>query len=266
MSTAPKLQRKTVPSLASKEAAPVIWGAGSVLWKLIAIWANIDFILSIREGKFATLFQAFLNYGWIVVAVVSAVWFFVNKRTQLEGEHRPMITAGTVLAGAGMAFLFGVLLTVYSSGTVEQPFVAWGGGIDDCIGTADTSRMQGFQSKYDLAMICVLEDPRVDKFYDTRIAISAPFRIVPGSVTMQAKPRNGNLTSEFLTSMLPPNAQLAAPDSTPPPGTVKTNVAVNISVSRFAILIPRGRDLSNIKRLADVEDQGGRILSPLYYH
>lgn len=256
-----QLEKEVVPVLKSKEVAPVIWGIGSILWKVFAVWSNIDFILSIREGKLAAVFEMFLNWGWIVVLVLSSVWFAMSRRQKIQDDGTPTITGSTVFACAGMAFLFGVLITVYGAGSIEQPFVGWGGSIDDCFGTVDMSRLQGFESKYDLAMVCVMEDPNVDKFYDTRIAISALHRITPGAVSIEAKSKAGNLMSSAATAMLPPNAKFVPPGT---PGSQPLNF--QLTVSRFAILLPRGKDVSNIRRLADVEDQGGKILSPLYYH
>jgi len=65
----------------SPKAAPAVLSIGAFLWRALAWWENVDFILSVREERVAVTLQLLLDWGWLVLIVVGIVWFL--------GAHKP---------------------------------------------------------------------------------------------------------------------------------------------------------------------------------
>jgi hypothetical protein len=47
----------------SPKAAPAVLSIGALLWRVLAWWENVDFILSVREDRVAMTLQLVLDYG-----------------------------------------------------------------------------------------------------------------------------------------------------------------------------------------------------------
>jgi hypothetical protein len=228
----------------SPKAAPTILAIGAAVWKAFAAWGNIDFILSIREESFRMIFQFLLNYGWWILIVVGIAWA-LQAHENPEGYAR--VHWGMVTTVGILAFIFGVLLTVYSTGSVPNIVEAYGTDGQNCFATLDTSRLTKFKDTYHIFLVCGLNDPRIDRFEDERIARSGPFNIAPGGVNIIAPfGRLADAIQELMKSSKPPNT-------------------VTISVWHTSILMPKDADPSEIKRLSDVPKHGGKILETGYF-
>jgi hypothetical protein len=147
--------------------AAAIFTLGSGGWKILAAWSNIDFLLSIREQTFSTMFDFFENTGWVIaIAVGLAILIFQWRKP--PGRRTTSPTWGLVASISAIAFLFGILLAVRSSGGVPSVISQWGTSPPKCFAAIGTGRLMTFSTKYKVAFICGFVDFTVDKLEDSR--------------------------------------------------------------------------------------------------
>jgi hypothetical protein len=260
--------------LDNPKAPPIIFAVGSALWKLVAAWSNVDFILSVREEKFGLMFQFLLDYGWGILIGVGILWVLQVHKAP---EDASRVHWGMVFSVGTLCFIFGVLATAYATGSIPQIIVMYGSDGKNCTAEFDTSRLSSFRDKYNILLVCGLNDPTVDRFEDQRIALSSPFGISPAAVTITTPyGRIQEAINALVQSNLPPGAVLVQPalpsspsvaqkpSSTQSPKTVMQQ-RVEISMWHTPILMPKDADLSEIKRLSDVPKHGGKILEKGYF-
>jgi hypothetical protein len=224
----------------SPKAAPAVLTVGAAIWKGIAELANVDFILSVREERLAMMFQFILDYGWLLLVVVGLIWILQAHRS----PDRERIHWGMVASVGILAFMTGILVSVYATGSLPNIMQQWSGDPmgQTCNAQVDTSRLIGFKNGYRLVLICGASDPKVDPQEDDRIAVSAAFHITGQPVAVLAP--FGNL-AEFIKQ-----------SPAPPPGQ-QTGFVLWHAVA----LIPKESDPASIKRVSDVYRQGGRIVT-----
>jgi len=120
--------------------------------------------------------------------------------------------------------------------------LAWGplsdkdGNITGCAVATDTTPIKSWADKYWVVLVSGISDASVDQVEDTRIAISNPFNITGG-------------TQEIVDNFKDPKL-LAAFRNTP---------AHNVSQWQRVIVVRKGTDLDEIKRLSDVPRFGGKL-------
>jgi hypothetical protein len=231
-------QTPSGPDLRQPIIPPIFLALGSIIWKLLDWAGRIDFILSVQNQSFAVIFQSFASYGWLVIVAVCVLWWYqARKQAEKEqGEYR--ITWGLVVSFGILSFLYGVLLTVYSTGTVPNVIASYGRGDSGCQSTVDTSRLTNFKNEFHLVVACGISNPAVDQLEETGISISAPFNINPGGVAI----------------LTPYSPAMAA--------ELKTIVPQQTGVWFQAILVPKDIDLSKISHLSEIQKQGGKIIAP----
>jgi hypothetical protein len=212
---------------------------GSILWKVLAYSEHLDFLLSLREEKFSMIFTFFEDAGWWILAGIGILWFFA---TRIKENTLPQpLNWAFVLSCTVIAFLFGSLVTVKSSGEVPTVIVGWGGDATSCNSVVDMSKLQSFRDKYKLYLICGFTDPTIDMLEDQRILISNPFDIRPGGVQIVA---NYSKHMDELKQI--------------PAGTT-------LAEWHHAVLVPNEISRDKISTLADVVALGGKILTPGLY-
>jgi hypothetical protein len=236
-SPSPDLRKPIVP--------PILLGIGSVLWRLIDWAGRIDFVLRVQNQSFAVIFQAFVDYGWLLVVVGCAAWTYYARKQPAPAEGY-RIPWSMVVSVSFLTFLYGVLLAVYATGSVPTVLVAWGPNATGCQFGVDTSRLSSFKDSYYLVGVCGLSDPSIDVLQQTGITISTPFTITSGGV---------NIFAPYSPTML------AAVKNT------VTNIpnTMNINMWYQPVLVPKDSDLSKVTRLLDVKKAGGKILSPALF-
>jgi hypothetical protein len=156
-----------------------------------------------------------------------------------EGRIRKEIIPKTLFPGVrhgGLILLswLPLVIGVNRSSTLSHFLVAWGGSVDGCTATINTSGFAQLAARERMFLICRVSDASVDLLEDEKIAISRPFQITGGVVTV-------NINYD-------PNSgikRMAAPGS-------QTWVHI--------VLLPKDEDGSRIRKLADVEKVGGQIL------
>jgi hypothetical protein len=211
---------------------------GSILWKILAYSEHLDFLLSLREEKFSMIFTFFEDAGWWMLAGIGVLWFFA---TRIKGEKATPLNWAFVVSCAVIAFLFGSLVTVKSSGEIPNVVVGWGGNATECSGMIDMSKLQSFRDGYKLFLICGVQNPEIDMMEDEKILISNPFDIRPGGVSIVA---NYSKHMDELKNI--------------PVGTV-------IAEWHMPVLVPSGISRDKISKLSDVITLGGKILQAGFY-
>ena len=219
----------------SPKAAPAVLSIGALLWRILAWWENVDFILSVREERVAMSLQLILDYGWIVLILVGIVWFLGAYRTPQDTSkvHWGMVTAVAILA-----FMTGSLVAVYATGSLPNVFTGWGGDPVNktCNANFDTSRLVAMREKYHVILVCGMVDSTTDPEEDTRISISRPFSI----------------TGQPLGIVVPYGALRSATD------TIPQNQS--FALWHSAALFPKDIEVSELKRVSDIEKRGGRMI------
>jgi hypothetical protein len=211
---------------------PILLGIGTLLWELVSVVSNIDFLMSFRSENLLKMFELFRDYGWAIVTLGGAVWFFsvYNKR------RKKTISPALVIVVGVLAFMWGVLLTIYAVGSTPHIIESYGTEGEVCTATFNTSPLTEFKKNYDVALICGFIDPSRDKFADTRITISVPYSIQPGTFEVSAA------YGEEMRSY-------------------KKTLRI-ISVWHASVLLKKGTDIKLIHSLADIPKNEGKILGP----
>ena len=137
---------------------PEIWastllGGGTLVWRGVSAWANVDFLLSIREERFAVMFDFFESTAWWITVLAAIIWALFRVLHKRKNIDLTMPGWPLLLSSNFIVFLFGVLLAVHSSGGVPSIITSWGStDLQHCVSTVETSRLMSFQDKYKLAM------------------------------------------------------------------------------------------------------------------
>jgi hypothetical protein len=167
--------------------------------------------------------------------LVGIVWFLGAYKTPQDTSK---VHWGMVVAVAILAFMTGSLVAVYATGSLPTVFTGWGGDATSktCNANFDTSRLVAMKDKYHVILICGMADPTTDPQEDTRISISKPFTI----------------TGQPLGIVTPFGALTSATDTIPP--------SQFVGLWHSAALIPKDIEVSELKRVSDIEKRGGRMI------
>jgi hypothetical protein len=111
---------------------------------------------------------------------------------------------------------------------------AWGGTTEGCSAAIDTSSFVKVADKYNMFITCHVFDPTVDEMADDKIAVSKPFQITGGLVS--------------IVIAYDPNA------------TIRSVAKIGAQTGVSVLLLPKDRDGTSIRRLSDVSKEGGQIL------
>jgi hypothetical protein len=127
-----------------------------------------------------------------------------------------------------------------------------------CSAKFDGSQLLKFREKYDLHLVCGLQDPKVDRMRDTRITISQAYTIQP-SVMDVAVPNSqpfNEAVSKIQSQMMSKEEQakkISRPGSNP-------ILVYRILVWESTVLLPKGMDVAEIHQLSDVLTHNGQII------
>lgn len=244
-------QKSNLPLLNfnSPKAPPTILVLGSLVLRGIAWWEDIDFILSIREEKIAMTLQLFLDWGWLILAVVGIVLWLGAHRAPPDPTE---VHWGMVASVGILAFIAGALITVHAIGSTPTVLNQWGGDpvAKTCNAIVDTSRLVGYKDRDRIILLCGVSDPTQDPIEDQRIAVSQPFTIT-GQATIIVAPY-GAMESAVDQAA----ATAKATGQVPPP-----NQNLGFNLWHSVALVPRDLNVSEIKRVSDVAKRGGKILT-----
>jgi hypothetical protein len=53
----PTTEERIQEAVKSPKTPPILLTLGSIIWKIIAAWSNVDFILSVREERIAMILE-----------------------------------------------------------------------------------------------------------------------------------------------------------------------------------------------------------------
>lgn len=230
----------------SPKAPPTLLTIGALLWRVIAWWEDVDFILSIREEKIAMTLQLLLDWGWLVLVVVGIVWALGAHKTpgDTTSVHWGMVTAVGILA-----FMMGILITIRAVGSTPMVLTAWGGDSVSkiCSAGIDTSRLVGLKDKNRIILLCGAFDPVRDPIEDDRIAVSQPFTI----------------TGQTVSVVAPYGAMAEAVSEITKLASSQKNQMPNPAFMLWhaVAVIPKDVNVTEIKRASDVAKRGGKIVT-----
>ena len=117
----------------------------------------------------------------------------------------------------------------------------WGVNPDRCFQVVDGSSVLDYSAKYNVALACGFNTATVDRMQDGVIAISNSFTIHKEQVSMEVK-----YTPAMIDTI---KAMIASVPAQPP--TIWTQ----------SFLLPKTVDISRIKRLADIHEFGGKLIT-----
>jgi hypothetical protein len=225
----------------SQLLASAILAIGSGAWKALSAWSNVDFLLSIREERFAVIFEVFQNTGWIILIIIGVVWGALRV---ISKRKTPIPDWSLVASCSLITFMFGALVAVRSSGTFPQVISGFGSPAPNCVAVLATSRLRSFRDDYKIALACGFADPTRDQLEDDRITVSNLFDINPNGVSIVAPYREKmrNLADQLKAA------------STANPGAQTT-------IWHIAILLPNNVEPTQVNKLRDVIDLKGKILT-----
>jgi len=146
------------------EVAPATVLVGDLIIRVLEWAEHVDFLLSVRDEKLATILQVFRDYGWWVVALAALGWLYYEHKRRKSDENARGSIGSLVASVAFVSFLFGCLLTVRATGSLPDIILNYGGGISPQVCTADidTSRLTGFADDYRLILLCGMMDSSRD--------------------------------------------------------------------------------------------------------
>ncbi|MBI4485584.1 MAG: hypothetical protein HY655_06190 [Acidobacteria bacterium] len=143
------------------------------------------------------------------------------------------------------------------SGPVVQGPVLIGYGTDppNCGAEINGAALMDFREKYEVGIVCGLEDPRFDRFEDLRVTASHGYTITPTTIRILA-PYSQRMKAAS-------DAAIEEVRKTIPPDKPNTLVQLRLRVWHEVTLLPKGFDVASIRRLSDVSRYGGMVLSQL---
>jgi hypothetical protein len=237
--------------------ASLLLAIGPPIWRLISHISNVDFLLNVTGENFIMVLKFLEGPGWIALTIIGVLWLFYNwtfrDRTAVvtrRGPNWPLLASSIIVA-----FLFGVLTAINSTGAVPQTIMGWGSGDPRiCVGNVNTTRLATFRKDYKVALVCGFQDVSKDKLEDENISVSNAFTITGGAVAIQMTTREG---MQKRAAELSEQAKAAAGGQ---------NVTVQIPTWYDVILLPNDVPPSKITKLADVLSFKGKILNPQYFN
>jgi hypothetical protein len=159
------------------------------------------------------------------------------KRVALEKRlSKKLYTPVFLMFGLILLSWLPFVISAYQTPPLPVFLIGWGGAMDGCDAAVDTSGFVKLAEKYKMFLICHVIDPSIDPMEDDKIAVSKPFLITGGIVPIL----------------------IAYGPSDPIRTVAKVGTQTAVSVA----ILPKDQDGSRIKRLADVNAEGGQILVP----
>lgn len=199
---------------------------------------------------------------WAALAQIAPQWFQMRHDNRLKnilwGENTKWVAL--ILVSILVSIYIWNLedrLTVITKSDQALPtdqtglrFNSWASSDKFCAANLDASKVpHNFRNKYEVALICGISDPAVDRFKDDRITVSSLFTIqetIPISTPNSTK-MNDVIAKELEKAMNIPTL----PKGTP----------INIGYMMWfrAVLLPQKFDVNNIHTLNDVLTHGGEM-------
>jgi nitrate reductase NapE component len=146
-----------------------------------------------------------------------------------------------------------------------QLILGSGSGPDATIQTLNGAAVSDFRRHYNVAVICGLRDSTIDKFDDERISKSATFKIIQDEmeIVIPYQPPMTEALNKAIARM-----RLQSGIDQKPGFRQRKRAKKGLRVMQYqiqtwteAVLLPKGADVTSIRRLSDVPKNGGLILS-----
>ncbi len=174
-------------------------------------------------------------------------------RIAVKSHSVPATTEGVINA-TGKSLVGPLIAMAVLAGSAWIPYIlhigqpervmamtAWGGMQDGCYVVMDGSKLQHFTDKYNIFLACGISDPTIDQNQDTAIAISSGFTVGNGPIPIATK---------YPSALLDRIKSLSPPDKPQP-----------FNLWHNAFLFPKKGDIGRVKKLSDVREFGGKLIS-----
>ena len=229
-------------------------------------WCRGHLYVVLATGLWLVFVEAKLDTG-IPLSLLSVIGLAgtLVERERLKAIDRPMgyaifvmiVSMSTAtICGYDIYDHYGHQPSIVTQSGSPMLFKSWGSPQPqvDCRSTIDGSQLVRWKDKYDLVVVCGITDPTIDKFKDQRITVSPLFTIYGGDISIT------EAISQDMSNAVKKIIDDAVARIVPKPqkGTV---VGVPIPVWYEPALLPKGTDVRDIHRLADVSALNGFILS-----
>jgi hypothetical protein len=235
--------------------ASLLLTIGPALWKWISHISNVDFLLNATGENFNMALTFLQGPGWFLLTCVGFIWLSYNWIFRKRGGAvEPGPNWALLISSAIVAFLFGVLCAVNSTGAVPQTIMAWGSGdVHTCAATVNTAKLVSFRKDYKVAVVCGFQDVTKDRLDDETISVSNLFTITGSGISITMPVRD---VMQKKVSDLIEQAKAA---------TGNPNVSVQMPTWYDVVLLPNDVMPSKISKLGDVITFKGKILNPQYF-
>jgi hypothetical protein len=229
-------EEKLKDILNSPKGAGIVLAIGSILWRLVAAWSNVDFILSIREERIAVILEAVLDWGWVVILIAAVIWAIAAPKDRTD---KTSMSWGMAITAGVLCFMGGILVTTGTASSMPAILNQWttgpGGG---CGGVVDSTKLIGWKNKYRIILVCGVTDDRIDPRDNDKISLSKPFTITGQPISIAV---DGGGMQDAINQM---------------------PVGASAFMWHTIALVPLDEDMSEIKRLSDITRHGGLLASP----
>jgi hypothetical protein len=134
----------------------------------------------------------------------------------------------------------------------QKIILTWGAEAPNCILSLNGAALMEFAGESNVVMACGITDDRVDKFEDENITLSSPFTIHSAVIDISA-PYSARMAATADRLYQEATRNLPAPP--------KINVRLQIRIWNEVVIVPKGTNMSDIRKLSDVARHRGRVLS-----
>src|SRR6266851_4686926 len=86
------------------EFAPVIVLLGNLVLRGLEWAEHVDFLLSVRDEKLATVLQIYRDFGWWIVVIAAGGWLFYEYRRRKKDESAKGSIGSLVASVAFVSF------------------------------------------------------------------------------------------------------------------------------------------------------------------
>jgi hypothetical protein len=150
-------------------------------------------------------------------------------------RYWPVIAMAVLAAFSWLPYIFHI-----GQPEIADFISAWGSMGDGCYQLLDGTKLTKYRDKYNIYVACGLGSPTIDQMQDPVIAISNAFTLSGAPIAIETKYNQAvNDAIRAMVNGVPPQ----------PP-----------SIWTQSFLLPKGVDISRVKKLADVREFGGKLI------
>ncbi len=217
----------------------------SVIWKIVSVGSNLEFVLTLKNGRIFQLLRFFDRTGWLAIAFVAfliIVYYLLSE--EMKRRPKPKINLATLVVFTLFGVLLGAVWGANNAPPAIRTIAEWGidGAQESCTLVINGQSIFTLSEKYLLVGACGINDPLVDPNNDPTTAVGVPFQIKDGRFKISVH------WSPLFVQKLQERIHAHGPNS------------VMGDVWHQIFVVPKDADVSKIHTLSDVPKVGGKFL------